>query len=82
LIGNEEPKIAEAFVESVRATIEGLAIPHELSERGVVTASFGLILLVGDSRAMVCPEDVYCAADALLYEAKARGRNCVVTQTM
>ncbi len=82
LIGNQDPEVAKAFVEGVRATIEGLAIPHELSERGVVTASFGLVILVGGSQATACPEDVYCAADALLYEAKAQGRNCVVAKTM
>jgi diguanylate cyclase len=82
LIGNQQPQIAEAFIEGIRAIIESLAIPHEMSERGVVTASFGLVVLLGDSRAMACPEDVYIAADNLLYEAKARGRNCVVAQTM
>ncbi len=82
LIGNEELQAAEDFIETIRATIEALAIPHTMSEHGIVTASFGLVLLERDSPALARPEEIYLNADKLLYQAKADGRNCVVVKVM
>jgi len=82
LIGNEHPPLAQAFVESIRETIEKLLIPHAKSPHLVVTASFGLVLLSKDNQSIVRPEDIYVAADNLLYQAKENGRNCVVVQVL
>lgn len=78
---DEPPDKAEAFVERIRAGLAELAIPHEHNGggQGVVTASFGLVILGGDTRSMQ-PESVYALSDQLLYRAKAEGRNRVITQ--
>lgn len=65
------------LVESLRAAVESLAIPHEGNKTGRVTASFGLVILPA-SDAVIRPEDVYAQADKLLYDAKHAGRNCVI----
>ena len=78
---DEPPDKAQAFVERIREGIAELGIPHEHNGggQGVVTASFGLVILGGETRSMQ-PEGVYALADQLLYRAKAEGRNRVVTQ--
>lgn len=76
---------SEGYAEGLRASVEALGIQHAASETApVVTLSIGFL--------MVCPVDVrdgepplpdwsaiYTRADALLYEAKTRGRNQVVS---
>ncbi len=66
--------------ERVRGSVEGLGIPHPgASAHGVVTVSVGVAAFNEDD-----PEDVekpgaavLAAADAVLYRAKASGRNTV-----
>lgn len=70
------PEAARGFVEDLRAEIEQLAIPNLGTPQGVVTASFGL-LVVDRTRPVDEPEKLYAATDELLYKAKAAGRNRV-----
>ncbi|MCA9031540.1 MAG: diguanylate cyclase [Planctomycetaceae bacterium] len=64
-------RIAEALRESIRSTPvvhEGLTIP--------VTASLGIAICPRNGRE---PRELFAAADAALYAAKASGRDCVRT---
>ena len=62
--------------ESVRATVQGLEMPHATSSHKAVTVSIGVACtLPTDSQR---PGDLIEAADAALYAAKHRGRNTVV----
>jgi diguanylate cyclase (GGDEF)-like protein/PAS domain S-box-containing protein len=68
---------ATAVAERMRKSVEALAMPHGAVPRGVVTISGG----VASSRPEIDsnPLDLVARADAALYEAKASGRNRVVT---
>ena len=62
--------------ETVRAAVQGLALPHITSSYGTVTVSIGVAAtLPSDTHT---PGDLIEAADAALYAAKHRGRNTVV----
>jgi diguanylate cyclase (GGDEF)-like protein len=68
---------AERVAVKLRQKIIDLQIPHEKSTVApYVTASLGLYILRGGSADSV--EDLYNNTDIALYEAKNRGRNCVV----
>jgi diguanylate cyclase (GGDEF)-like protein len=66
------------FVEELCEAIEAMAITHEDSAHGVVTASFGLMLL-GPQDTGLAPDAIYARADELLYKAKMEGRNRVAS---
>jgi diguanylate cyclase (GGDEF)-like protein len=71
---------AMRVAETLRGQVEALALPHPDSPAGdCVTVSIGV--------AAACPRDtqaspdaLVAAADAAMYAAKARGRNCVEAQ--
>ena len=63
------------LAETTRAALEALALPHEPSPMGRVTASFGVAVMVPDGNAG--PEELLRLADEALYRAKAEGRNRV-----
>lgn len=69
--------LAEAtrLAESMRASIESLALPHEGSPSGIVTISVGVASAVPETET---PAPLVAKADALLYQAKRSGRNRVV----
>ncbi|MDR3338378.1 MAG: GGDEF domain-containing protein [Treponema sp.] len=74
-----ENRIAEAerVAIKLRQMIIDLNISHEKSKTApVVTASIGLYILRGGSQNT--EEDLYREVDMVLYEAKARGRNCIM----
>ena len=62
--------------EIVRATIQGLALPHATSSHKAVTVSIGVACTLPSESQR--PGDLIEAADAALYAAKHRGRNTVV----
>ncbi|MCS6766565.1 MAG: GGDEF domain-containing protein, partial [Candidatus Protistobacter heckmanni] len=75
-------RAGQRVAEELRARIEALRIPAAPSGSGQppvsswVTASLGVATLLSGGRET--PEQLVHRADAALYEAKARGRNCVV----
>lgn len=82
-IGGEEFLIAlkarsgaaiHRFFEALRQRVEALAIPHEgNAPHGLVTASFGVAVFDGPADA----SEALRIVDLALYEAKAKGRNCM-----
>jgi diguanylate cyclase (GGDEF)-like protein len=76
LLPNTSAQKALEIGETVRATVQGLALPHITSSYGSVTVSIGVAAtLPSDTQT---PGDLIEAADAALYAAKHRGRNTVV----
>ncbi|MCK1642553.1 diguanylate cyclase [Bradyrhizobium sp. 157] len=76
LLPNTSPQKALEVGESVRATVQGLGLPHITSSHRTVTVSVGVAAtLPNDAQT---PGDLIEAADAALYAAKHRGRNTVV----
>ncbi|MDR0453041.1 MAG: GGDEF domain-containing protein [Treponema sp.] len=74
-----ENRIAEAERVAIKLLnmIADLNIPHARSVAApYVTASLGLYVLRGEVADSA--EDLYREADYVLYEAKARGRNCIM----
>nr|WP_256355262.1 sensor domain-containing diguanylate cyclase [Pseudomonas sp. PDM33] len=67
---------AAQVAESIRREVEATALPHEKSQRGVVTISIG-VASTSDTEAESI-EALIAAADANLYRAKEGGRNRVV----
>ncbi len=70
---------ATAVAERMRKSVEALAMPHGAVPLGVVTISGGVAASRPemDSNSL----DLVAEADAALYEAKAAGRNRIVTST-
>lgn len=76
LLPETGPEAAYSIAESMRATIEGLGIPHEASSVAeVVTASFGVVSIHADAQRDVT--SLVEIADRALYGAKEAGRNRV-----
>ncbi|KRR23278.1 GGDEF domain-containing protein [Bradyrhizobium retamae] len=76
LLPNTSPQKALEIGETVRATVQGLGLPHITSSHRTVTVSVGVAAtLPNDAQT---PGELIEAADAALYAAKHRGRNSVV----
>lgn len=69
---NVTPDKAGAFFDQVREAIAGLEIPY-LGTSLQITASIGVCTRPGNSMSSMLG-----VADAMLYQAKAIGRNCIV----
>ena len=59
----------------MRATVQGLGLPHMTSSHGTVTVSIGVAATLPNEAQT--PGELIEAADAALYAAKHRGRNTV-----
>ncbi|MEH2586286.1 diguanylate cyclase domain-containing protein [Bradyrhizobium sp. AZCC 1721] len=76
LLPNTSTQKALEIGETVRATVQGLGLPHITSSHRTVTVSVGVAAtLPNDAQT---PGELIEAADAALYAAKHRGRNTVV----
>ncbi len=61
------------IAERIRRAVEAVAIPHEASRRGIVTASVGVA--AGIPGPQITHAELLEAADTALYAAKRNGRN-------
>lgn len=77
VLTNATAQQARLVAERVRDRIVELAIPHQCSSHGSVTASFGVASTVPGAQHSE-PEALLLAADQALYRAKESGRNRVV----
>lgn len=71
-----DPAGTEKLAEEIRRSIEQLAIRHDGSSSGRVTASVGVALVTPERQRS--PEGAVQLADEALYKAKANGRNRVI----
>lgn len=69
---------ASDVAETIRAMVMHAAIPHRDSPAGVVTVSIG-ICTASPRQGSQSAADIVAQADAALYRAKAKGRNCSAT---
>ncbi|MFN3586155.1 MAG: diguanylate cyclase domain-containing protein [Moraxellaceae bacterium] len=76
VLTNATAQQARLVAQRVRDKILELAIPHQRSSHGSVTASFGVASLV-PNQSHGGPEVLLLAADQALYRAKHAGRNRV-----
>lgn len=63
----------KALAETIRQGIQGLQIRHSGSETGILTASFGALLIQLDQ--LISEDQLIGDVDTLLYQAKTRGKN-------
>jgi len=78
ILGATDLDGARSLAEEVREAIASLAIPHERSQTGCVTASIGVAAVVARGGGTIrMPEGLIQSADHALYRAKSAGRNAV-----
>jgi diguanylate cyclase (GGDEF)-like protein len=78
VMNDTTPEEVEASASDVHAALEALEVARGATEIRV-TASFG-VLATRPAKSRLTPEAALRRADLLLYEAKRRGRNRLVTQ--
>lgn len=78
LIADELSNIQHALYNAKQA-IEDLQLSHPHGAKDVLTASFGVAII--HSFEVEDFDKMYKIADRALYEAKARGRNCIVGES-
>ena len=78
ILPNTSMEGARHVAEELRSAVKALAIPHENSfNHSHVTLSLGVATVVPNLMAMRSESLLILAADKALYEAKAKGRDCV-----
>jgi diguanylate cyclase (GGDEF)-like protein len=77
-----DARAVERVVRRLRVRIARLAIPHgdRGDDLGVITVSIGVAVTAPGQA--IAPGDLLDQADAALYEAKRRGRNCHVVRAI
>lgn len=80
LLPNTDSVAALGIAETIRATVQRLAIPHNMSAFQSVTISAGVATVTPAETTSA--QDVIDAADTALYAAKRRGRNNVVSHAL
>lgn len=76
ILPNTELTAAVKIAENIRRAIAHCQIPHSSSQKNYVTASFGVATTTPQLSQQV--DILLQQADKALYQAKERGRNCVV----
>ncbi|HEY9660124.1 MAG TPA: diguanylate cyclase, partial [Allocoleopsis sp.] len=77
ILPNTDIEGAIAVAQEIQTNVNALRLPHlnsQVSE--LITLSFGVATIIPDSQGF--PASLIAAADQSLYQAKARGKNCVV----
>lgn len=80
LLPGTDQASAILFASSLRSGIAALDIPHNTSEKGLVTVSIGVATAANGDLDHV--DGVIKAADRALYQAKASGRDCVKSSSL
>lgn len=80
LLPDTDSDAALDIAETIRAAVQRLAIPHDMSALQHVTVSAGVATVKPSETANA--QDLIDAADAALYAAKRRGRNNVVSHAL
>lgn len=75
ILPNTSARAARETADRIRHEISTIAIPHESSPFGIVTASVGVATYTASSADMSDATDLLLVADRALYTAKANGRN-------
>ncbi len=78
----DDPQAAKDALEQLRAQVQALNLEHEAQPHtpGPVTVSIGGLYVLPDGN--LNRFDAIRRADEALYQAKAQGRNCVVTRVI
>lgn len=79
-IGIGDPLGLPSQLERFRQAVQDLAIPHQASPTGCLTISAGVVLWTAHASTPLA--QLLAQADALLYDAKAKGRNRLRLATM
>jgi diguanylate cyclase (GGDEF)-like protein len=86
VLPNTKAEGAIQVAETIRAQVQQLAIPHDQSlVSRYVTLSLGVCSIIPpkDNEPMALTvEDLIACTDKALYEAKEKGRNCIILKTL
>jgi diguanylate cyclase (GGDEF)-like protein/PAS domain S-box-containing protein len=80
ILPNTDAAGAVFLADGFRDALKAVAVPHRVSERGVVTVSVGVATLSADDADLTATELLH-RADEALYDAKEQGRDRAVAWT-
>jgi diguanylate cyclase (GGDEF)-like protein len=80
ILPNIDNEAAVAVAKEIQTKVNGLKLAHPCSCIGeFITLSFGVATIIPNGH--LSPVNLIAAADQGLYQAKAKGRNCIVQVT-